>query len=234
MKPVIELRQVTKIYSQHVPVQAVRGVNLQINSAEHVAIVGPSGCGKSTLLGLLGCLDIPTSGEVYLAGKEVSALPDAMRSKLRGQVVGFVFQQFHLMPHVSALRNVEAALLYQGLRSRERERRAADTLHEVGLADRLDHRPTELSGGEQQRVAIARALVRKPPLLLADEPTGNLDSTSTKLVLDLLAQCVVKGTSVVVVTHDAGVAAAAGRIVRMQDGIIVGDTFEGSGDVQPA
>jgi putative ABC transport system ATP-binding protein len=198
---------------------ALRGVNVQIATGEFVALVGPSGCGKSTLMHLLGCLDTPTSGRYWLEGLEVSKLTSAERSRVRSARVGFIFQAFNLMPRLCALGNVSLPLLYQG-GARAARKRAAIALERVGLAHRGDHRPGELSGGERQRVAIARALVTEPAVILADEPTGSLDSDTGSGILRLLAELNQEGRTLVVVSHDAGVAGRAGRVLHMLDGQI--------------
>ncbi|GII91798.1 ABC transporter ATP-binding protein [Sinosporangium siamense] len=220
--PVVELTGVRKVYNGHV--EALRGVDLTIEAGELVAIVGPSGSGKSTLLHMIGTLDRPTEGTVRIAGYDVGALSDRELSALRARRLGFVFQQFHLAPGVTALDNVADGLLYTGARIGERRRRAALALERVGLGHRLDHRPHQLSGGEQQRVAVARAVVGDPPLLLADEPTGNLDSRSGAEVLDVLSGLHAAGTTVAVITHDLGIAAWAPRRVQVMDGLIVPDS----------
>jgi putative ABC transport system ATP-binding protein len=188
-----------------------------------MSIVGPSGSGKSTMLGLLGVLDLPTSGAVRVAGRDVNALDDPTRSKLRGDSIGFVFQQFHLVPHLTALGNVETALLYRGIRPKERRERAFEALAQLGLAARADHRPVQLSGGEQQRVALARAIVTNPLMILADEPTGALDSANAAHVLEVFAGLESPDRAVVVVTHDMTVADRARRKISMRDGEIVAD-----------
>jgi putative ABC transport system ATP-binding protein len=222
--PVFELEAVTRTYGQQVRVTALDGVGLTILPGEFCAIVGRSGSGKSTLLGLLGCLDRPTSGTLRVNGVDLARLGDRGRSRLRGDLIGFVFQQFHLVPHLSALVNVETALLYRGLDRAGRRRLALAALGRVGLTDRAHHRPTQLSGGEQQRVALARALVTDPRVVLADEPTGNLDTENAAHVLELLEGSVSPGTAVIVVTHDPAVAARAARRIEMLDGRIVADT----------
>ena len=219
----LELEDVSRVYGEGVPVYALRDVTLRIHPGDFLAIVGPSGSGKSTMLGLLGCLDLPSSGVIRIAGQDVTLLGDAARSSLRGNSIGFVFQQFHLIPHLTALGNVETALLYRGLRPFERHDRARAALVQVGLGHREGHRPVQMSGGEQQRVAIARAIVTEPLMVLADEPTGALDSTNAALVLEIFAGLQSHDRAVVIVTHDQGVAATAQRKVSMLDGRLVAD-----------
>jgi putative ABC transport system ATP-binding protein len=219
----VAVESVTREYRlEGVTVPALRGVSLTIEPGDFVAIVGPSGSGKSTLMHLLGGLDRPTTGRLLLGGRDVAALSGSDLARLRNQVIGFVFQSFHLLTRTSARDNVGLPLIYRGIGRAERRRLAAEALERVGLAHRMDHRPNQLSGGEQQRVAIARALVTQPSVLLADEPTGNLDSVSGDAVLRLLEELnAERGVALAVVTHDPAVAARARRQVRMRDGVIV-------------
>jgi len=224
VQPVLELEHVSRVYGDgDAAVTALHDVSLRVMPGDFLSIMGPSGSGKSTMLGLLGCLDLPTTGTIRVGGHEVTAMDDAERSRVRGREIGFVFQQFHLIPHLDAMGNVETALLYRGLRPRERRDRAMHALDRVGLAHRHDHRPVQLSGGEQQRVALARALVTEPRILLGDEPTGALDSKNAENVMEIFASLQSPERAVVLVTHDPGVGAAAERRVRMRDGEIVAD-----------
>ncbi|GGO77682.1 ABC transporter ATP-binding protein [Nonomuraea cavernae] len=232
MRRVIEAHGITKRYNGSV--DALRGADLIVEEGELVAIVGPSGSGKSTLLQLIGTLDRPTSGTVRIDGFSVAELSDRQLSGLRSSRIGFVFQQFHLAVGTSALDNVADGLLYSGRPLRERRTRAEEALRRVGLGHRLGHHPQQMSGGEQQRVAIARAVVGDPPLLLADEPTGNLDSSAGTEVLSLLRDLHADGTTVVVITHDPEIAAWAPRRVRVRDGRIVSDDGPGAGHRQVA
>jgi putative ABC transport system ATP-binding protein len=217
--PILRLDDVGKVYrSGSLEVAAVRGVSLTVHDGEFVAIMGPSGSGKSTLMHVIGCLDTPTSGSYHLAGEDVSTMRESALADVRNRRIGFVFQQFNLLSTMSAWRNVELPLVYAGLPRGERKRRAVDALTRVGLADRVDHRPGELSGGQQQRVSVARALVTDPQLILADEPTGNLDSTATADVLDLFDELQAQGRTIVLITHEHDVAARAHREVHMRDG----------------
>jgi putative ABC transport system ATP-binding protein len=221
--PLLELEHVSRVYGEEIEVYALRDVSLQILPGDFMSIVGPSGSGKSTMLGLLGVLDLPTSGTIRIAGQDVAALDDARRSRLRGDSIGFVFQQFHLIPHLTALGNVETALLYRDMKSSERHERARAALERLGLGARADHRPVQMSGGEQQRVALARAIVTDPLMILADEPTGALDSVNAAHVLDIFKSLESPERAVVMVTHDPTVAATAHRKVSMRDGQIVAD-----------
>jgi putative ABC transport system ATP-binding protein len=205
-------------------IQALRGVDMTVERGEYVAIMGPSGSGKSTLMYLLGCLDSPDEGEYWLNGKLVSDMDDRELARVRNREVGFVFQTFNLLPRADALHNVEVPLIYAGTGRKERLERAASALARVGLGDRMDHRPNEMSGGQRQRVAIARALVTEPSLLLADEPTGNLDSTTSQDIMNLFDQLHEAGHTVLLVTHEADIAAHAKRLVVLHDGAIASDT----------
>ncbi len=219
MRPIIVMREVRKTYATgSIEVEALRGVSLSIGEGEYVAVVGPSGSGKSTLMHILGCLDVPTSGSYELAGGDVGTLAESHLATIRNRRIGFVFQQFNLLPTMTACRNVELPLVYAGVGREQRRERAAAALGRVGLSDRLEHRPGELSGGQQQRVAVARALVTDPALILADEPTGNLDSGSSAEVLDLFAGLHAAGRTIVLITHEHDVAVRAQRTVLMHDG----------------
>ena len=222
--PIIELVGVGKTYrSGELEVAALRDVDLAIAEGEFVAVIGPSGSGKSTLMHILGCLDVPTAGRFTLAGEDVADLDEDRLADVRNRRIGFVFQQFNLLAYLPAWRNVELPLVYAGVARPERRERALAALDRVGLADRADHRPGELSGGQQQRVALARALVTEPALVLADEPTGNLDSSSTTEVMAMLTEVNAAGRTVVLITHEADVARLARRTVRLLDGQIVTD-----------
>jgi len=222
--PVVEARGVSRVFSMRAgPVRALNDVSLSVQPADYVSIVGPSGCGKSTLLHLLGCIDVPTSGSIRVDGTDVSLLPDTARSRLRLRRIGFIFQRFFLLPMLTAWENVELPQAEAGAGRAERRRRTGELLDYVGLSARATHRPSELSGGEMQRVAIARALANGPSLLLADEPTGELDQATGEQIVALFDRLNRDGTALVVVTHDAAVASRAKRTVRMRDGSIVED-----------
>jgi putative ABC transport system ATP-binding protein len=225
MDVLYELEAVTKVFSGGAAVHAVDGVDLQIGRGEFVSVVGASGSGKTTLLQLLGTLDRPSSGTLLFEGRDLSRLSDTELADLRQKTLGFIFQQFNLIPTLTAGQNVEAALAPSGMPAVARRERAQGLLERVGLADRIGHVPSQLSGGEQQRVAIARALANEPEVLLADEPTGNLDSVTSQEIIDLLRRLsATEGLSVVLVTHDAAIAASADRVLRMSDGRVVEDT----------
>ena len=222
--PVIELRQVEKVYATgSVEVRALQGVSLTINRGEYVAVMGPSGSGKSTLMHIVGCLDVPTAGRFLLEGEDVGEMDEVDLAYVRNRQIGFVFQQFNLLPSLSAWRNVELPLTYAGVPRDQRRARAVTALERVGLGDRIAHRPGELSGGQQQRVAVARALVTDPALVLADEPTGNLDSVASADALALFDELHEQGRTIVLITHEAEVAERARRIIRVRDGRILSD-----------
>ncbi|MCS6872562.1 MAG: ABC transporter ATP-binding protein [Anaerolineae bacterium] len=218
----IEAKNLTKVYKMgETEVHALRGVSLRVWKGEMVSVIGQSGSGKSTLLAILGALDVPTSGSYRLDGREVASLNDDQLAEIRNQRIGFVFQKFNLLPRNTALANVALPLAYAGLSNREANRRAAEVLRLVGLGDRLDHRPNQLSGGQQQRVAIARALVNQPSIILADEPTGNLDSATGKEIMELFRTLHrERGITLIIVTHDPNIAAQSERIIRLKDGLI--------------
>jgi putative ABC transport system ATP-binding protein len=220
----ISMRGIRKAYTMgRMQVEALRGVDLEIGANEYVAVVGPSGSGKSTLMNIIGCLDTPTSGEYLLSGEAVDHLDRNRLAEIRNRRIGFVFQNFNLLPYASARENVELPLLFGGVGTRERRERSEAMLRRVGLEDRMEHKPTELSGGQMQRVAIARALVNDPAIILADEPTGNLDSASGQAIVSLFRELHAAGQTIVLITHDANVARLASRVVRIQDGLVVED-----------
>jgi putative ABC transport system ATP-binding protein len=226
--PVIELDGIGKIYrSGTIEFEAIRNISLAIHPGEYVAVMGPSGSGKSTLMNILGCLDVATSGRYLLAGEDVSDMDEDELADVRNRHLGFVFQQFNLLPSLSALRNVELPMSYGGVPREERRRRATLSLERVGLGDRLENRPNQLSGGQQQRVAVARALVGDPALVLADEPTGNLDSTATNDLLHLFDEVHAQGRTVVLITHEAEVAERAQRVIQIRDGAVASDGLTG-------
>ena len=220
-RTVLEARRVWKVYGTKVQVKALQGIDLPISEGEFVAIQGPSGSGKSTLMHILGCLERPTQGEVVIEGVNIAELSQDELAEIRGKKMGFVFQQFNLLPRTTAQKNVEMPLVFLGIGRRERHKRAAELLDEVGLGDRLNHTSSQLSGGEQQRVAIARALVSNPTIIFADEPTGNLDTNSSMEIMAILRKLNDEGKTLVVVTHDSEIANWADRIVHMQDGRIM-------------
>jgi putative ABC transport system ATP-binding protein len=223
---VIELREVVKTYAiGDIEVQALRSVSLTVESGDFVAIMGASGSGKSTMMNIIGCLDVPSRGWYWLDGVDVRKLDESQLSQVRSRKIGFIFQSFNLIARTTALANVELPLSYMGVKSRERRERAVAALESVGLADRAQHVPSELSGGQQQRVAVARALVTNPALILADEPTGNLDSVASRDVMDIFSQVHRAGRTVVVITHEDEVAARAHRVVRLRDGEILSDSI---------
>jgi putative ABC transport system ATP-binding protein len=223
-RPLIDLSNITRIYQMGTQtVRALAGVDLSVRANEYVAIMGPSGSGKSTLMNIIGCLDTPSSGTYILNGTDVSSMSDDDLARVRNREIGFVFQTFNLLPRVSCLQNVELPLVYAGIRKSQRRERAAEALRRVGLGDRMDHKPNELSGGQRQRVAVARALVNNPSILLADEPTGNLDSRTGEEIMQLFEALYRRGNTLLVVTHEEEVAQHARRIVRLKDGVIESD-----------
>ncbi|MFY1681266.1 ABC transporter ATP-binding protein [Micromonospora sp. WMMD730] len=233
-RPVLDVRMLTKVYGDGPSaVHALRGVSLAVNAGDYVAIMGSSGSGKSTLMNILGCLDVPSDGQYLLDGVDVGSLADRQLALVRNRLIGFVFQAFNLIPRTSALANVELPLAYAGVRAGRRRQRALAALDAVGLADRADHQPNQLSGGQQQRVAVARALVTEPALVLADEPTGNLDSTSTEDILAVFDQLNAAGRTIVLITHEPEVGARAGRLIRLLDGQVRSDVRQGGRHAVP-
>ncbi len=223
-KDIIEITDLTRHYKMgETIVKALNGVTFNVQENEYIAIMGPSGSGKSTLMNMIGCLDTPTSGEYILNGNRVSELDDSELAEVRNREIGFVFQTFNLLPRTDCLSNVELPLIYSGMRSSERKKRAIDTLTKVGLGDRVDHKPNELSGGQRQRVAIARALVNNPSILLADEPTGNLDSKTGEEIMNLIEDLYRAGNTILLVTHENEIAKHARRVVRLRDGLVESD-----------
>lgn len=223
-QPIIEIKGITRDFPLgNEIVHVLKGIDLVINKGEYVALMGPSGSGKSTLMNILGCLDTPTSGSYVLNGKTVSEMHDDELAEIRNKEIGFVFQTFNLMPRTTALDNVALPMVYAGKTKDERNKRASEVLNQVGLADRMDHKPNQLSGGQRQRVAVARALVNKPSIILADEPTGNLDSKTSIEIMKLFGEIHSNGNTVILVTHEEDIAAHAHRIIRVKDGIIEKD-----------
>lgn len=220
----IDLQNISRLYgSGDIQVAALKDISLTIDRNEFVAIMGTSGSGKSTLMNILGCLDSPTSGQYFLTGQQISAVKDQQLSKIRNENIGFIFQSFHLLPRLTALNNVTIPLRYTDVSQQQADQRGLDMLARVGLADRSHHKPFEMSGGQRQRVAIARALINDPSVIFADEPTGNLDSTTSAEIMDLLCQLHLSGQTIVMVTHEESIAAYAQRIIRMKDGNIIED-----------
>ncbi|MBO6536164.1 MAG: ABC transporter ATP-binding protein [Balneolaceae bacterium] len=224
-QPVIQITDLTRFYQMgDTTVKALNGVSFDVKKNEYIAIMGPSGSGKSTLMNMIGCLDTPTSGEYILNNNRVSEMDDAELAEVRNREIGFVFQTFNLLPRTSCLANVELPLIYAGVKSADRKERAQEVLTKVGLGDRVDHKPNELSGGQRQRVAIARALVNNPSILLADEPTGNLDSKTGEEIMLLFEELYRQGNTIILVTHENEIADHSRRIVRLRDGVIESDT----------
>lgn len=220
-KKIIQIQDLTRVYQMgKTEVRALNGVSFEVEENEYIAIMGPSGSGKSTLMNMIGCLDTPSSGEYILNGNRVSELDDSELAQVRNREIGFVFQTFNLLPRTDCLRNVELPLIYAGVKSSERKKKATETLQKVGLGDRLDHKPNELSGGQRQRVAIARALVNDPSIMLADEPTGNLDTKTGEEIMILFEELYRAGNTIIVVTHENDIAEHARRIIRLRDGVI--------------
>src|ERR1700758_3713351 len=223
---VIRIESVTKEYLMgESPIHALRGIDLLIHRNEYLAIMGPSGSGKSTLMNMLGCLDAPSSGRYEFSGKDVSSMEDDELAEIRNREIGFVFQTFNLLPRSTSLQNVELPLIYAGVSTEERQQRAAEALMAVGLADRMYHKPNELSGGQRQRVAIARAVVNQPSIILADEPTGNLDSRTGEEIMGLFGRLYESGNTILIVTHEEEIAEHARRVVRLRDGVVESDEF---------
>ena len=227
MSALVEVKDICKVYNPgENEVRALDHVSLSIEKGEFVAIIGQSGSGKSTLMNMLGCLDVPTSGKYYLNGRDVSTLTDDEQSDIRNREIGFIFQGFNLISNLTAQENVELPLIYRGVPRKERNRLAVESLKMVGLSHRMDHKPNEMSGGQQQRVAIARAIAARPPVILADEPTGNLDSASSREILQILKELYKGGRTVILITHDNGIAAQAKRVIGILEGRIETDTMK--------
>ncbi len=230
----IGVKDVRKIYQMgQVTVEALKGINFTIDKGEFVAIMGPSGSGKSTLMNIIGCLDRPSKGVYQLNGTDVADLTDNQLSELRNKEIGFVFQQFHLLPRINILQNVELPLIYAGVGIRERRRLAKEALEKVGLGDRIHHKSNEISGGQKQRVAIARALVNKPSIILADEPTGALDTKTGEQIMDLILELNAQGNTIVLVTHDSEVSQYANRVIFLRDGLISSDEIKTTNQIHP-
>lgn len=227
MSTIIDIKNITKLYEMGVEkLYALKGVDVVIERNEYVAIMGPSGSGKSTLMNIIGCLDTPTSGDYVLNGKDVHEMDDDELAEIRNKEIGFVFQTFNLLPRSNALHNVELPLIYSGLSKHERIKRAEESLANVGLADRMKHKPNELSGGQRQRVAVARALVNNPSIILADEPTGNLDTKTGEEIMALFSVLNKKGNTIILVTHEEDIAKHANRIIKIRDGMIESDIYQ--------
>ncbi|RZJ67386.1 MAG: ABC transporter ATP-binding protein [Flavobacterium sp.] len=225
-QPIISITGITRDFPLgNEIVHVLKGIDLTINKGEYVALMGPSGSGKSTLMNLLGCLDTPTSGSYILNGKDVSQMTDDELAGIRNKEIGFVFQTFNLLPRTTALNNVALPMVYAGLKKPERSARATEVLTQVGLADRMDHQPNQLSGGQRQRVAVARALVNRPSIILADEPTGNLDSKTSVEIMNLFNEIHANGNTVILVTHEEDIAAYAHRVIRLRDGVVESDNL---------
>ena len=231
-RPIIEIEGLTKWYTiGHETVKALNGVNLTVNKNEYVALMGPSGSGKSTLMNILGCLDTPTQGKYCLNGPDVAKLSDSQLAEIRNKEIGFVFQTFNLLPRYSALENVALPLVYAGFNKEDRNKKAASVLAQVGLGDRMKHKPNELSGGQRQRVAVARALVNTPSIILADEPTGNLDTKTSYEIMNIFSKIHADGNTVVLVTHEEDISNYAKRVIRLRDGLIESDKSKDAASV---
>ncbi len=232
MEKIIRLSEITKYYKLGtVVIKALNGVTLDVDRNEYLALMGPSGSGKSTLMNIIGCLDTPTSGRYYLNGTSVDSMSDDELAEVRNKEIGFVFQTFNLLPRLSALENVALPLVYAGMKKSERLNRAAEVLEQVGLGDRMDHKPNELSGGQRQRVAIARALVTRPSIILADEPTGNLDTKTSMEIMELFDEIHSNGNTVILVTHEPDIAEHARRVVKLKDGVVEKDYLNPVGEL---